>query len=226
MRACVQWVDTKERGTCKVGRDNILALSRFVLCLSSVFVIGCGPRDKTAAMDLAEDEEGVDQVARVEPKWSAADMQVWHFAKERGVHGTDLSKRTFGAYELSLIRDLPEETPPIHAGPTARPELWVVREGDSLFEFDDPKMAPLLMTKDAKALATLFAGTLSWMGASDIHAITQTQSNGETIFSWIHNEHTYPSDVDQWIRVTVHASEHQTVRNSEHLKDYIRPQGG
>lgn len=201
--------------------------SKHMMVLALMFAMATGCWDDLN-LTSPEDEQSADvekAKPRVVPDWSDADMQVWHFAKAKGVHGTDFMKRTVGQYELMCVRELPEEIPPIHAGPPDSPELWVVRDGESLFTLDDAKMAPVLMTDQAQALAKIFAGELSWMGAVNIHGITQTQDDGVTTLSWIHDKQSYPpSRLANWFKVVVTATQDGTKVHSERLKGYVRPE--
>jgi hypothetical protein len=194
-----------------------------VLVVTMGMANGCWESSEPPALKV-EVADAVGPKARTEPDWAGADMQVWRFAKDRGVHGNDLMKRTIGPYELMFVRDLPEKIPPMHAGPTSTPELWVVRDGETLFTFDDAKMASVLMTDEAMALATLFADDLSWMGADEIHALAQAQDHGVTTLSWIHNKQSYPSNSDTWERIVVTATQDGTKVHSERLKGYVRPE--
>ncbi len=203
-----------------MGRNILAVLAGLALALAN----GCFESQQPETLNLETASDEVGPSVRVEPEWSGPDMQVWRFAKARGVHGNDFSKRTIGADDLNLVRDLPEEIPPIHAGPSATPELWVVRDGESLFTFDDARMAPVLMTDEAEALAKIFAGDLNWIPPDEIHAITQAQAKGVTTLSWIHNKRTYPpSNSDNWVKITVTASQEGTKTHSERLNEYVRP---
>jgi hypothetical protein len=196
-----------------------------VLVVNMGVANGCWESSEPPALKV-EVADGVEPKVRTEPDWSGGDMQVWRFAKDRGVHANDFMKRNIGSYELMFVRDLPEEIPPMHAGPTSTPELWVVRDGETLFTFDDARMASVLMTDEALALAKLFADDLSWMGADEIHALAQAQDHGVTTLSWTHNKQTYPSNSDTWERIVVTASQEGTKFHSEPLKDYVRAEQG
>jgi hypothetical protein len=197
----------------------MMHMHRLLLAVSLGSASGCW-----GSADVPETQVGpVDPPVRTVPEWSEADMQVWHFAKERGVHGTDLAKRTIGPYELMHIRELPETTPPIHAGPPAIPKIWVVRADDALFTTTDAQMADVLMTDDAMSLAELLAADLHWMGADEIHALVQTRDNGVTTLSWIHSRGSYPpSRSSHWEKVVVTATSEGTTTEREPLKDYVR----
>jgi hypothetical protein len=81
------------------------------------------------------------------------------------------------------------------------------------------------MTDQAQALAKIFAEELSWMGAVNIHAITQAQDDGVTTLSWIHDKQSYPpSRLSNWFKVVVTATQDGTKVHSERLKGYVRPE--
>ena len=193
-----------------------------VMKLAALFLVfGCG--DEPPAADAAEVRSAEEQTTeRAVPDWPEADMAVWRFAKERGVHGTDLSRRTMGEYEFLEVQELSDKIPPIHAGPSATPKLWVVRHGSAIFAMDDAAMAPLLMSKDVSVLLKIYVAKLTFMGAEDIHDVQQNQAGGVTTLSWVHNRRTYPSNSDDWERVTVTANNDGTRIDGEDLRDYIR----
>ncbi len=195
-----------------------------VMKLALLFLVfGCG--DEPPAADAAEVQSAEEQATeRPVPDWAEADMAVWRFAKERGVHGTDLSRRTMGEYEFLEVRELSDKVPPIHAGPSATPKLWVVRHGSEIFAMDDAAMAPLLMSKDVSVLLKVYVSKLTFMGAEDIHDVQQNQADGVTTLSWVHNRRTYPRNSDDWERVTVTANNDGTRIDGEDLSDYIRPE--
>lgn len=197
----------------------MMHMHRLLLTITLGSASGCGGSSEVAETRVDLGESPVPTV----PDWSEADMQAWHFAKERGVHGTDLMKRSIGRYELMCIRELPETPPPIHAGPPAIPKIWVVRADDALFTMADAQMADVLMTDDAMSLAEILAADLSWMGADEIHALVQTQEDDVTTLSWIHDRGTYPpSRSSHWEKVVVTATPEGTTTERALLKDYVR----
>lgn len=181
--------------------------------------MGCGDGAKEAPLEAA-----TIVIERSVPDWSEADLEVWRFAKAQGVHGTDISRRKMGEYAFFEVRDLPDETPPISAGPPAIPTLWVVRHESRLFDMDDAAMAPLLMSKDVSVLLKVYVDKLTFMGAEEIHDVQQSQNDGVTALSWVHNRRTYPSNWDEWERVTVTSTKDGTRIDAEKLSGYSRTQ--
>jgi len=184
------------------------------------FALGCG-----GEAVVKPEVQAVAPVERTVPDWSEADMAIWHFAKARGVHGNDISRRAVDDYGFFRVRDKSAKASPIHAGPPKTPSIWVVRSGDTLFELEDAAMGPVLMTKNAEALVKVYIKTLSWMGADDAHAIQQSQTDGVTTLTWVHDRKEYPPmEAANWERITVTATKEGTRVDRQSLKDYVRPQ--
>jgi hypothetical protein len=73
-------------------------------------------------------------------------------------------------------------------------------------------------------LLKVYVDKLTFMGAEEIHDVQQSQNDGVTVLSWVHNRRTYPSNWDEWERVTVTSTKDGTRIDAEKLSGYSRSQ--